>query len=120
MRLRGRALAPDAPASRWEPYQRPPKDRIRITETSCCGAYEWACQGGQFLILRAKRPDGHEEIGRGLYMQARAVWAVLIAEHAREHLKQGMALRRRRQRARDEPAALSGSFACWEISTSVA
>jgi len=78
-------VAPDIPVPRWEPYQRP-RDRIRITETSCCGAYEWACQGGEFLILRAKRPKGYEETGRGLNQQARSIWVALLAEHAKEHL----------------------------------
>lgn len=63
----------------WEPYTR--SDRIRITETSCCGAYEWACQGGQFLILRFAGP-GYEETARGLYRQAREAWEDLVHAHA--------------------------------------
>ncbi|SEN11422.1 hypothetical protein [Nonomuraea pusilla] len=69
---------------------RPARDRIRIIETSCCGAYEWACQGGQFLILRAKDPEGFEETGRGLHKQARLIWDALIAEHENEHRRKNM------------------------------
>lgn len=93
---------------------------MRITETSCCGAYEWACQGGQFLILRAKHPNGYEETGRGLYKQARAVWTVLISEHAREHRDQDAAPKSRRRRAHGGPAALSDLLGCRRIGTSVA
>jgi hypothetical protein len=77
--------APDVPVLRWEPYLRPPGDYIRITETSCCGVYEWASQGGQFFVLRAAGPEGYEEAGRGRYKHAREVWTMLIAEFEKEH-----------------------------------
>ncbi|GAA2214149.1 hypothetical protein GCM10009850_096130 [Nonomuraea monospora] len=71
---------------RWEPYQRPPKDCIRITETSCCAAYEWAAQGGHFLILRPTyEPGRYEETARGRSRQAREVWAALLAAHDLRH-----------------------------------
>lgn len=77
--------APDAPVLRWEPYLRPRTDHIRITETSCCGVYEWADQGGQFLVLRAAPIEGYEEAGRGRYKHAREIWMLLIAEFEKEH-----------------------------------
>lgn len=77
--------APDAPVLRWEPYLRPRNDHIRITETSCCGAYEWASQGGQFFVLRAAESEGYEEAGRGRYTHAREIWMMLIAEFEKEH-----------------------------------
>ncbi|GAA3660929.1 hypothetical protein GCM10022224_025440 [Nonomuraea antimicrobica] len=100
----------DGTVPRRELYARPVKDRIRITETSCCGAYEWACQGGQFLILRARCPEGYEETGRGLYRQARSVWDLLISAHENEHRRENMISgavksRSRRPRARRDPAA---------------
>ncbi|WP_406673701.1 hypothetical protein WBK31_33415 [Nonomuraea sp. N2-4H] len=77
---------PEPPQVRWEPYRRRPRDRIRITETSCCGAYEWAAQGGLFLILRpTARPGRYEETGRGLYRQAREIWEALLAYHEQRH-----------------------------------
>ncbi|GGS94653.1 hypothetical protein GCM10010156_61100 [Planobispora rosea] len=70
----------------WKPYTRSERDRIRITETSCCAAYEWACQGGHFLILR-RSGKRYEEAARGLYRQARDTWESLILEHARDHME---------------------------------
>ncbi|WP_219527101.1 hypothetical protein [Nonomuraea guangzhouensis] len=63
----------------WEPYQRAKGERLRVTETSCCGEYEWACQGGEFLILRYNG-SGYEETGRGRYA-ARKVWEHLVQAH---------------------------------------
>lgn len=101
---------PDGTVPRWERYARPARDRIRITETSCCGAYEWACQGGQFLILRARRSGGYEETGRGIYRQARPIWILLITAHEDEHRRDAMVSlaaksRSRRPRARTKPVA---------------
>jgi hypothetical protein len=64
----------------WE-LNEPGFGRVRVTETSCCGAYEWACQGGQFLILRQGRDDRYEETARGSYGEARAVWDRLVQHH---------------------------------------
>ncbi|MEV6150365.1 hypothetical protein AB0L53_08485 [Nonomuraea sp. NPDC052129] len=64
----------------WEPYQRAESERLRVTETSCCGEYEWACQGGEFLILRYNG-SGYEETGRGRYAKARQVWERLVQAH---------------------------------------
>ncbi|GAA2220604.1 hypothetical protein GCM10009850_122480 [Nonomuraea monospora] len=77
--------APEPPVPRWEPYLRPRRDHLRIIETSCCGVYEWAGQGGQFLILRAAESEGHEETGRGRYKHARRVWMRLIVELEKGH-----------------------------------
>ncbi|MFI7452399.1 hypothetical protein ACIBQX_33235 [Nonomuraea sp. NPDC049714] len=82
---------PDEPVPAWEPYRRPPKDRIRITETSCCGAYEWACRGGQFLILRQTTTGRYEETARGLYRHARPVWQALLVLHEDEHKRKARA-----------------------------
>ncbi|PRX61440.1 hypothetical protein B0I32_115295 [Nonomuraea fuscirosea] len=90
---------PEPPPVQWEPYRRRPRDRIRIRETSCCGAYEWAAQGGLFLILRsAARPGRYEETGRGLYRQAREVWEALQNYHALQHQYEKAAKRKRRPR----------------------
>jgi hypothetical protein len=63
----------------WEPF-RAEGSRLRITETSCCGVYEWACQGGQYLVLRGAE-NGYEETGRGIHSQARQVWNQLAFQH---------------------------------------
>jgi hypothetical protein len=52
-----------------------------VTETSCCGEYEWASEAGQYFVLREARDGGYEEIGRGLYANARRVWNELISAH---------------------------------------
>ncbi|NBE95518.1 hypothetical protein FE391_20735 [Nonomuraea sp. KC401] len=94
---------PEPPPVQWEPYRRRPRDRIRITETSCCGAYEWAAQGGLFLILRpTARPGRYEEAGRGLYRQARMVWEALLTYHERRHqYEQAAASKSRPRESRD-------------------
>ncbi len=74
----------------WEPYQSW-GNRLRVTETSCCGKYEWACQGGLFLILRHSVIGGYEEAGRGRYREARALWDELIHEHDQKHHRRAMA-----------------------------
>lgn len=40
----------------WERFDTSRCQRVRIGETSCCGAYEWVCQGGEFLVLRPVWP----------------------------------------------------------------
>lgn len=62
----------------WEPYVG--RARLRVTETSCCGEYEWCCEGGQFLILR-HNGQHYEETARGRYATARPVWEALIRDH---------------------------------------
>ncbi|MET8865608.1 hypothetical protein ABZW11_21945 [Nonomuraea sp. NPDC004580] len=98
---------PELPLVQWEPYQRRPRDRIRITETSCCGAYEWAAQGGLFLILRpAARPGRYEETGRGLYRHAREVWEELLTYHELQHKhEQATKSKRQPRRSRDDEQA---------------
>lgn len=78
----------------WEPYER--RERIRITETSCCGAFEWACQGGLYFILRTTE-RGTEEAARGLYRQARNVWESLVLAHALDHMDRGAQEKPRRR-----------------------
>ncbi|TYB55105.1 hypothetical protein FXF51_46445 [Nonomuraea sp. PA05] len=46
---------------------------------------EWASQGGQFLVLRAGSSGRYEEIGRGRYNHARAVWMALMVAFENEH-----------------------------------
>lgn len=69
----------------WEPYQRAESDPIRIASTSCCGAYELASQGGQYLVLRRSEQCGYEETGRGVYRDALTVWDNLVTEHNKGH-----------------------------------
>lgn len=66
----------------WEPHTA--RAPTRVTETSCCAAYEWCCEGGQFFILRSSA-NGYEETGRGRYAVARAVWDALVREHKTNH-----------------------------------
>lgn len=73
----------DPVAVEWEPYVS--CDRLRVIETSCCGAFEWACQGGQYLVLRERPGGGFEEAGRGRYAVARRVWQDLVVEHHARH-----------------------------------
>jgi hypothetical protein len=64
----------------WELYRS--RGLLRVRETSCCGLYEWASEGGVFFVLRYVKGVGYQETGRGRYRDAREVWARLIAEHA--------------------------------------
>ncbi|MFC5833266.1 hypothetical protein [Nonomuraea insulae] len=52
-----------------------------MTETSCCGEYEWCCEAGQFFVLRHTEGVGYEETGRGHRAAARLVWAALVGTH---------------------------------------
>jgi hypothetical protein len=67
----------------WE--QHVPYGRERVIETSCCGAYEWVSAGGQYLVLRNAKEGGHEEAGRGVYVDARRVWHELVLAHRAKH-----------------------------------
>ncbi|MGP3914279.1 hypothetical protein [Nonomuraea sp. 10N515B] len=67
----------------WEPHV-PRSPRSRVTEQSCCAAYEWCSEGGQYVILRPAG-DGYEETGRGIYARARQVWNELLEQHAESH-----------------------------------
>lgn len=69
----------------WDQY-RPSGATLRVTETSCCAAFEWCCEGGLFFVLRRTR-SGYEEAGRGRYSEARALWASLVREHGQRHLR---------------------------------
>ncbi|MET8862280.1 hypothetical protein ABZW11_04895 [Nonomuraea sp. NPDC004580] len=72
----------DAAGVEWQPYV--PYGPARIMETSCCGVYEWVCEGGQFLVLR-KGAAGLQESGRGRYAVARKVWTDLVLAHRARH-----------------------------------
>lgn len=68
----------------WEPHV--PRAVTRVLQTSCCGEYEWCCEGGMYLVLRGDRDGGHQEAGRsGLYAAAREVWDELVLEHKGRH-----------------------------------
>ena len=64
-------------------------DRFRVSHTSCCAQYEWACEGGHFLVLRAKPGGGYEETGRGPYRKAIEVYIALAERHRAAHLDRG-------------------------------
>ena len=66
--------------SEWEPHI--PYGPFQVTETSCCGEYEWCSEGGKFLILRFNG-EHYEETGRGRYLDARPVWEGLLKRHHR-------------------------------------
>jgi hypothetical protein len=65
----------------WEPYVPYGPRPVRVVETSCCGEFEWCCEGGQFLILRHTEEHGYEETARGRHAPARSAWAALVAAH---------------------------------------
>lgn len=73
---------------RWEVYT-PRGAVLRISCTSCCGAYELASEGGQSLVLRPDGDGGHEETARGLHRQALRVYIALAEAHGAEHLRRG-------------------------------
>ncbi|GAB2955978.1 hypothetical protein ACFMQL_00680 [Nonomuraea fastidiosa] len=68
----------------WEPHIPCSNRPVRVTETSCCGEYEWCCEAGQFFVLRHTDDNGYEETGRGRYLQARQVWNSLVKAHQHE------------------------------------
>jgi hypothetical protein len=79
------------------------KSRIRVTETSCCGAYNWACQGGQFLVLRDTE-NGYEENRRAILLR--------LADVLTERFDLGMtAITRAVRAARDEWESLRARWA---------
>lgn len=63
----------------WEPYI-PRGPQMRIAETSCCGEYELASEGGQYLVLR-RTAGVYEETGRGRYVYATALYILLTSWH---------------------------------------
>ncbi|MEV0613826.1 hypothetical protein AB0I81_10930 [Nonomuraea sp. NPDC050404] len=65
----------------WTPHVRSSSRQVRVTETSCCGEYEWCCEAGKFFVLRHTESIGYEETGRGRYSTARLVWAALVIAH---------------------------------------
>ncbi|UBU13481.1 hypothetical protein [Nonomuraea gerenzanensis] len=65
----------------WEPHVPTSARRVRVTETSCCGEYEWCCEARRFFVLRHVEGVGYEETGRGRYPEARQVWIALVTAH---------------------------------------
>ncbi|MEO3884356.1 hypothetical protein [Nonomuraea sp. B5E05] len=63
----------------WEPYA-PRTPRLRVHETSCCGEYDLASEGGQYFVLRWNG-DHYEETSRGRYGHAVKVWLEVTATH---------------------------------------
>lgn len=73
-------MTPRNATHKWEPHI--PRCPTRVHETSCCGEYEWASEGGEYLILRwTGNGETQEETGRGVYAAARAVWSELATQH---------------------------------------
>ncbi|MEV4287319.1 hypothetical protein AB0K40_17580 [Nonomuraea bangladeshensis] len=70
----------------WRPHVPRSPRPIRVYGHSCCRAYEWCCEAGQFFVLREGEHGRLEEAGRGVYAKARQVWDELLAEHARTHI----------------------------------
>jgi hypothetical protein len=95
------ASAASGPADdvEWEPLQSFRAHTLRIKDTACCGAYELAAQGGQYIVLRPRRAGGYEETGRDNYQTTIAVWNLLVAEHGKQH----------RHQAAREPGSTRGS-----------
>ncbi|GAA1772569.1 hypothetical protein GCM10009734_96810 [Nonomuraea bangladeshensis] len=91
-RVRPSSVPPQCPppsrVSRWVPYQRLTGKSARIRDVCCCDAYEFACEGGHYLILRRNGLGHLEETGRGRYAQARKIWDQLLIEHA-QNCEQG-------------------------------
>ncbi|TMR89126.1 hypothetical protein [Nonomuraea basaltis] len=65
---------------RWGPYI-PRCLRPRVCKTSCCGEFELASEGGQYLVLRPTGDGGYEETARGLYARAAQAYADLAFRH---------------------------------------
>src|SRR5690606_19756409 len=62
-------------ARRWKPYVQ--YGMLRVRETSCCGEYEWCCEGGLYVVPR--RDGGtYEATPRSRCAGARAAWEALI------------------------------------------
>ncbi|MFG1709259.1 hypothetical protein ACFLIM_39315 [Nonomuraea sp. M3C6] len=65
----------------WEPHI-PRAPRLRVDETSCCGEYELASEGGEYFVLRwTGDGEKQEETARGVFARAYAVWHDLAAGH---------------------------------------
>ncbi|MFG3440011.1 hypothetical protein ACGF0J_22410 [Nonomuraea sp. NPDC047897] len=62
----------------WAPFVRQ-DEPYRIRATSCCGHFELASQGGQYLILRPAEGGGYDETARGTYSRTYVVWDTLVA-----------------------------------------
>ncbi|SEH02394.1 hypothetical protein SAMN05444920_12652 [Nonomuraea solani] len=71
----------------WAPH-RPSGGTLRVSHTSCCGRYEWGCEGGSFFVLRSTA-DGYQETGRGRYRRALDVYIALAEAHNAEHVRRG-------------------------------
>jgi hypothetical protein len=63
----------------WEPHIWQ-GTRLRIHDTSCCGEYQLASEGGEFFVRR-QAGNEYEETARGRYGRAVTAWLDLSAEH---------------------------------------
>ncbi|WP_433435392.1 hypothetical protein [Nonomuraea sp. CA-141351] len=84
-----RADAPTADTFKWMPYVSH-GGILRIGDTSCCGRYELASEGGQFFVLR-HTDDGYEETGRGrAHPKVVEIYTALVIEHHNDkHARRG-------------------------------
>ncbi|MGI5292736.1 hypothetical protein ACQEVF_56825 [Nonomuraea polychroma] len=73
----------------WERHE-PTGSILRVGHTSCCGAFELASEGGQYVVLRpTDEPNVYEETGRGRYRTAVAAYITLVYRHRRGHKSRG-------------------------------
>lgn len=68
----------------WDPYEARTPRPARVSEWSCCDAYEWCSEAGQYFTRR-RTETGYEETGRGIYAKARLIWDELVDEHKQSH-----------------------------------
>ncbi|NRQ39808.1 hypothetical protein HII36_49470 [Nonomuraea sp. NN258] len=60
----------------------PTRPRLRTIDTSCCGEYELACEGGEYLVLRwTGEGEKQQEAARGVFPHAKAVFNELSLGH---------------------------------------
>ncbi|MEQ4723748.1 hypothetical protein [Nonomuraea sp. B19D2] len=69
----------------WEPYTSGRGAVLRVRDTSCCGVYDLASEGGQYLILRKDGKEGYEETARGVHANAVAAYIALVQKHLQTH-----------------------------------
>ncbi|MGI5286657.1 hypothetical protein ACQEVF_25415 [Nonomuraea polychroma] len=64
----------------WSPWH-PRAARLRVHQTSCCGEYELAAEGGQYFVLRQAEGGSYVETARGAYAHAAQTYVDLTAQH---------------------------------------
>ncbi|TDC11384.1 hypothetical protein E1267_00055 [Nonomuraea longispora] len=75
----------------WESHT-PRGSRLRIHETSCCGEYELASEGGEYFVLRWTKNSAYEETSRGIYGRAAQAWRALAEAHVCSRRTSGSSL----------------------------